>query len=84
MGQGMATRCLGKLRNWEPKESHKKDKLDTATFKLTGQKLHASGPEPTKYKQMNSNKDIYYRYLHLLGCFTPSQCLCSEFCLSIL
>ena len=26
------------LRNWEPKESHKNEKLDIATFKLIGQK----------------------------------------------
>ena len=44
----------GETEKLKPKESHKNDKLDTATFKLTGQKLHASGPEPTKNKQVNS------------------------------
>ena len=38
--------------------SHKNGKLDTATFKLIGQKLHASGPEPTKNEQINSHQDI--------------------------
>ena len=80
----MTTQCLGKLRNWEAKESHKNDKLDITTFKLIGQKLHASGPEPTKSKQINSNKDTNYCYMQLLGCFTPSQCLCLQFCISIL
>jgi len=45
----------GELRNWEPKGSHKDDKLDIAT---NWSKLHASGPKPTKNKQINSNKDI--------------------------
>ena len=44
MGQRMASQCLEKLRNWEIQESHKNDKLDKATFKLSGQKLRVSGP----------------------------------------
>ena len=36
--------CLEKLRNWGTQESHKNDKLDIATFKLFGQKIHTSGP----------------------------------------
>ena len=57
-GRGMASICLEKLRNWEIQESHKNDKQDIAQFKLIGQKLHISGPKPTKTEQINSNKDI--------------------------
>ena len=49
---------LEKIRNWGIKKSHKNEKLNLATFKLIGQKLHACGPETTKNKQINSNKDI--------------------------
>ena len=43
----------GELRNWEPKGSHKNDKLDIVTFKLIGLKLHTSGPS-----QPNMNRSI--------------------------
>ena len=54
----MASICLEKLRKWEIQESNKNDKLDIATFKLIDEKLHISGPEPTKNEQINPNKDI--------------------------
>ena len=53
------------------KKSHKNEKLNLATFKLIGQKLHACGPETTKNKQINSNKDINCYYLCLLGALHP-------------
>ena len=69
----MASQCLEKLRNWGIQESHKNDKLDSATFKLTGQKLHGCGPEPTKNEQINSNKDIKTTAIPTFGI---SQCQC--------
>ena len=33
-----------KLKNWRIQESQKDNKLDIATFKLIGQKIHTSGP----------------------------------------
>ena len=47
----MVSQCLEKLetkKKKKKKENHKNGKLDIATFKLIGQKLHAFGPEPTK------------------------------------
>lgn len=64
--------CLRKLRNWEPKESHKKDKLNIAIFKLIGQKLHVFGTKPTKDQQINSNKNIDLCYPYILGLFIHS------------
>ena len=34
----MVLKCLEKLRNWGIQESYKNGKLDTAMFKLIGQK----------------------------------------------
>jgi len=47
-----------KTEKWGIPESLKNDKLDFATFKLIGQKLHISGPKLTKNEQINSNNDI--------------------------
>lgn len=67
----MALLYLEKTRNWGIQKSHKNDKLDLATFKPIGQKLHACGPKPTKNKQINSNKDINCYYSCLLGALHP-------------
>lgn len=72
-GQGMVA-MSEKLRNWEPKESHKKDKLNIAIFKLIGQKLHIFGTKPTKDQQINSNKNRSLLSLHF-GALHPF-CLC--------
>lgn len=52
----MASLCLEKVRNWDPKESHKDNKLDV-TLTLTGQKSQASGPGPAKDGQVESDED---------------------------
>ena len=57
----MVSQCLEKqeLETTTPQnKSHKNGKLDIATFKLIGQKLHPSGPVPTKNEQINSHQDI--------------------------
>ena len=66
-----ASQYLETLRKWENQKSHKNDKLDMATFKLIGQKLHASGSQPTRNEQINSNKDINCCYSRLLGALYP-------------
>lgn len=43
----MVSQCLEEAKP-KKKKNHKNGKLDIATFKLIGQKLHAFGPEPTK------------------------------------
>lgn len=62
----------------------KNDKLDLATFKPIGEKLHACGPEPTKNKQINSNKDINCYYSCLLGALHPLSVSMSKAFVSIL
>ena len=57
--------------NQKKKKNHKNGKLDTVTFKLIGQKLHAFGPEPTKNKQINSNKDIKTAVIPVFGVSSP-------------
>ena len=51
----MVLQCLQKLRNRFQK-SHKNDKLDTATFKLIGQKWHTLKSQAIKIIQINSSR----------------------------
>ena len=73
----MASLCREKVRNWDPKESHKDNKLDV-TLTLTGQKSQASGPGPAKDGQIKSDEDRKAAAIPASGGSSPSLSVYAE------